>query len=376
MNAALANGILAHADETDDSHAPSGTHPGCGIVPAALAMAERENRDGAAFLTGVVVGYDIGCRITQALGGPDLLQAHNRSTHGIGGNFGAAAAAANLAGLDAGRVGYVLSYAAQQASGVTSWARDQEHTEKAFDFGGMGARNGVTAATMVQAGFTGVSNVFEGERNFVDAFSSEPNLEKLAKGLGSYYEISVASIKKYPVGFPIQAALDALLIIMRREGVAAKDVERLVARLPDSGARTVDSREMPDINIQHVLSMALIDGGVTFASAHSYERMIDPAVLDMKSRVELVADEVLSKAMPPRQAIIEITTKDGRRLREHVVAIRGTPDNPTSTHEVEAKARDLLLPVLGPQRTETLIHAIAGLERIGNARELRPLLSA
>ena len=376
VNAALANGILAHADETDDSHAPSGTHPGCGIIPAALAMAERENSDGAAFLTSVVVGYDIGCRITQALGGSDLLRALNRDTHGIGTAFGAAAAAANLVGMDADRVRYVLSYAAQQASGVTAWARDVEHTEKAFDFGGMGTRNGVTAATMVQAGFTGVWNVFEGERNFMDAFSQEHNLEKLARDLGRQYEISLASIKKYPVGYPIQAALDALLIIMRRDGVSARDVERLVARLPDRGARTVDNREMSDINIQHILSIALIDGDVTFASSHSYERMRDPAVLEMKSRVELVTDEVLSKATPSRQAIIEIATKDGRQLREHVVAIRGAPENPATTEEVEAKARDLLLPVLGQQRTEGLIEAIARLERVGSVRELRPLLTA
>src|SRR6201988_2366066 len=66
-NAALANGMLAHADETDDSHAPSLTHPGCGIVPAALAMAERERASGEALLRAVALGYDIGCRLTQSL---------------------------------------------------------------------------------------------------------------------------------------------------------------------------------------------------------------------------------------------------------------------------------------------------------------------
>src|SRR5207253_10744637 len=67
VNAALANGMLAHADETDDSHAPSLTHPGCGIVPAALAMAEREQRSGAALLRAVALGYDVGCRLTLSL---------------------------------------------------------------------------------------------------------------------------------------------------------------------------------------------------------------------------------------------------------------------------------------------------------------------
>ena len=95
VNAALANGMLAHADETDDSHAPSLTHPGCAIVPAALAMAEREGRDGTALLRAVVLGYDIGCRSTLSLGPRELNQSF-RSSHTMGSLFGAAAAAGAL----------------------------------------------------------------------------------------------------------------------------------------------------------------------------------------------------------------------------------------------------------------------------------------
>ena len=97
-NAALANGMLAHADETDDSHAPSLTHPGCGIVPAALAMAEREGRDGTALLRAIALGYDVGCRLTQSL---DAYQfrSDGHSTHSFGPMFGAGAAAGALAGL-------------------------------------------------------------------------------------------------------------------------------------------------------------------------------------------------------------------------------------------------------------------------------------
>ena len=75
QHAALANGMLGHADETDDSHAPSLTHPGCGVVPAALAMAEREGRNGAALLRAVALGYDVGSRVTMALGSYDFRDA-------------------------------------------------------------------------------------------------------------------------------------------------------------------------------------------------------------------------------------------------------------------------------------------------------------
>src|SRR5918993_4039339 len=165
INAALANGMLAHADETDDSHAASLTHPGCGIVPAALAMAEREQANGTAFLRGVALGYDVGCRLTMALHAYDFREV-GHSTHTFGPTFGAAVAAGVVAGLKYDQVRHLLSYTAQQTSGISCWMRDAEHIEKAFDFGGMPARNGVAAATMVAHGFTAVEDVFAGEGNF------------------------------------------------------------------------------------------------------------------------------------------------------------------------------------------------------------------
>ena len=174
VNAALANGMLAHADETDDSHAPSLTHPGCGIVPAALAMAEREERNGTALLRAVALGYDVGCRLTQSLDAYQFRE-DGHSTHSFGPMFGAAAAAGALASLRERQVRHLLSYTAQQASGISCWMRDGEHVEKAFDFGGMPARNGVAAATMVAHGFTGVDDVFAGERNFFVAYGRKPD---------------------------------------------------------------------------------------------------------------------------------------------------------------------------------------------------------
>lgn len=138
VNAALANGMMAHADETDDTHVSSHTHPGCAVVPAALAIAERAGTDGKAFLRAVVLGYDVGCRLTKALD-VDALTAAYRSPHSFGGAFGAGAAAGSLLGLNATQVRHLLSYCAQMASGCTSNVRDSEHIEKAFDFAGMPA---------------------------------------------------------------------------------------------------------------------------------------------------------------------------------------------------------------------------------------------
>jgi 2-methylcitrate dehydratase PrpD len=381
QHAALANGMLGHADETDDSHAPSLTHPGCAVVPAALAMAERGNRDGAAFLRAVALGYDAGSRITMALGSYDFRDV-GHSTHSIGPVFGATAAAAALAGLSYDQTRWALSYCAQQCSGISCWMRDEEHIEKAFDFGGMAARNGVAAACMVASGFTGVEDVFSGERNFFVAFDERhrigrpPRTALLTRGLGSTYEIMNTNIKRWSVGSPIQAPLDSLLELIRAHGVKAGDVERLVVRVSRQGANTTDDRHMPDICMQHMCAIMLLDGIVTFRSSHDEKRMKDPKVLALRRRIELVGDEKLTRALPARQGIVELTLKDGRRLRHHTRAVRGTAHNPMTRAEVDEKAWHLMAPILGRARARRLCDAVWTLERLSSMRRLRPLLRA
>jgi len=374
-NAALANGMLAHADETDDSHAASLTHPGCGIVPAALAMAERERRNGAALLRAVALGYDVGCRLTQSLNAYEFRN-DGHSTHSFGPMFGAAAAAGALAGLQERQVRHLLSFTAQQASGISCWMRDGEHVEKAFDFGGMPARNGIAAATMVAHGFTGVDDVFAGERNFFVAYGREPDPALLIHGLGENYEIMNTNIKRWSVGSPIQAPLDSLLELICEHQIKANDIDRLLVRVAHQGANTVDNRTMPDICMQHMCAIMVIDGKVTFASSHDEKRMSDRKVLALRSRIELRGDDMLSAAMPSRQGIVEVSLRDGRNLRHHTRAVRGTAENPMTRAEVDEKSYDLMAPVLGKSRARKLCDAIWKLEKIRNLRLLRPLLRA
>ncbi len=375
VNAALANGMLAHADETDDSHAPSQTHPGCGIVPAALAMAERERQNGTALLRAVALGYDVGCRLTQSLDAHRFRE-DGHSTHSFGPMFGAAAAAGALAGFRERQVRHLLSFTAQQASGISCWMRDGEHVEKAFDFGGMPARNGVAAATMVAHGFTGVDDVFAGERSFFVAYGRKPDPAELTRGLGAVYEIMNTNIKRWSVGSPIQAPLDSLRDLIQEHKITAEDVERVVVRVAHQGANTVDNRAMPDICMQHMCAVMLSDGNVTFASSHDEKRMIARDVLALRSRIELHGDDALSAAMPSRQGIVEITLRDGRELRHHTQAVRGSAENPMKRTEVDEKCYDLTAPVIGRLRARKLCDTVWNLDKVRDVRSLRPLLRA
>ena len=373
-NAALANGMMGHADETDDFDPSSKAHPGCSVVPAAWAMAEREGASGTELLRAVALGYDVACRILLAVDADKLRAAHH-SAEGFGATLGATGAAASLARLDATQMRYVLSYAAQQVSGLWAWVGDEEHVEKAFDFGGIGGRNGVTAATMVQMGFSGVPNVLDGEHNLLVAFSEDPDPSRITDGLGEVFSVSTTAIKPYAVGYPIQSALDALFTITSAHNVTGADVASVVAKLPTDGAGVVNNRAMPDVNIQHCIALALVDGAVSFASTHSYERMADAEVLAMKERVTLQSEPSLVMPEAPRQAIIEVTTTDGRVLTHHTKYAPGTAQNPLDTARVCEKARDLIAPVLGSDATEQLIDRVLHIEDVGSVRDLRPLLA-
>lgn len=372
VTAALANGMLAHADETDDSHAPSRTHPGCAVIPAALAIAESRGASGEQLLKAVVLGYDVATRMNYALD-PEEFAASSRSTHSFGGTFGAGAASGALLQLDALQVRHLLSFCAQQASGIGSSVRDSEHIEKAFDFGGMPARNGATAATMAAAGFTGVDDVFSGERNFFEAYAAKAHPEKLAEELGERFEIMGTNIKKWSVGSPAQSALDATTALMQEEKIKPNDVESIRVHLPTRSARTVDNAPMPDVNVQHLMATLLIDGSLSFETIHDIKRMQDEKVMALRRRITIVPSEELMHARPRRQAIVEATMRDGRTLSRRTRAVRGSADNPMNQKEVEAKALDLIGGTLGTRRARAIVRAVARLETLPDVTALRRL---
>jgi 2-methylcitrate dehydratase PrpD len=373
-DAALANGVMAHADETDDSHNASRSHPGCAVVPAALATGEELGIDGTRLLRAVTLGYDIGTRVVMAMGGAEFSYASSLSTHSIAGTFGAAAAAACAAGLDARQMRWALDYTAQQSSGIIAWRRDIDHIEKAFVFAGMPARNGVASALLVRSGWNGVDDIFSGADNFFIAYAPKAQPERLVEKLGERYEITQTDIKKWTVGSPIQGPLDALEAIRSKQPFAADEVQSVVVRLAPSVGKVVDNREMPDICLQHLIAVMLLDKTVSFHAAHDKPRMQDAAVLRQRAKVKLLPDEELAKLLPVRVTVVEIELKNGTRLSERVTAVRGTPRNPMTRAEVIDKARDLIVPVLGGETSERLIETIFSIEDLSDIRKLRSLL--
>jgi 2-methylcitrate dehydratase PrpD len=193
--------------------------------------------------------------------------------------------------------------------------------------------------------------------------------------LGANFAITETDIKKWTVGAPIQAVLDAVEILIKRQTFSADDVKDVTVRLARTQGVVVNNREMPDICVQHMVAVMLIDKTATFKSAHDKPRMQDPAVLKVRAKVSLVPDDgELQRALPRREAIVEITLNDGTHLSEHVKTVRGSAANPMTREEVVAKARELMTPVLDAANASALIEKILALETVKNVRELRPLL--
>jgi 2-methylcitrate dehydratase PrpD len=369
-DAAFANGELAHSDESDDDYTAGGAHPGCAVVPAALALAEQSGISGMHFVRAVTLGYDIGMRAYKTLDRGSLKETHN-----VVGTMGASAAAGCVLKLNPQQMRWLLDYAAQQAgAGIGTWRDDTDHVEKGFLFGAMGARNGVTAALLVEAGWTGVNDVLSGPQSFVKSYAPKADPAGLIDMLGTRYEVMLTSIKGWTTGGPIQTPLDAIVNLRKQRALEADDVEKVIVRSATSQAERVDNREMPDICMQYLIAVMLLDKTVSFQAAHDKPRMQDPSILRQRSKVQLIADDELERMLPTRVGIVDITLKDGTRLHERVDNARGTPENPMTRDEVVAKARELMTPVLGAEKSAKLIERLLDLEKLKNIRELRPLL--
>jgi 2-methylcitrate dehydratase PrpD len=384
--AALANGTMGHADETDDVLIGP-WHPGCNVIPAALALGEKFGITGAHFLRAVALGYDIGSRVMQATG----VKMNFRSpTNSMGGTWGAAAAAICAASLSEEQTRWALAYTAQQCSGIDDFRRDPQHIEKAFMNGGMGARSGVTSALLVLAGFNGVNDIMSGDVSFFSAYRDTANTALLDDKLGEDFYITRTVFKHWPAGQPISAPLDALHALLKRHPVDSRQIREIVVSYWSPGTIT-DNSGPPAVNVQHAIALMLADGRLTFRSIHDYGRFKDPEIIRLRSLIRIVpraAGDVQQRSVIgatgdshpadiPAAPAIQITLANGTRLVQDTISPGpGTPDTPYTRAWMVEKARSLMAPVLGGAQTRELIETILGLDEQHDIRALGLLLRA
>ena len=369
VEAALANGMAAHADETDDSHEHSQTHPGCGVVPSAIVCAEHQRSHGQDFLRAVVLGYEMTIRFAEAIGRGMSFKHSSLSSFAYGALFGGGYAAGSVLEFDENTFRILLNYLAQEASGLTTWRLDERHTLKSYVFAGMPAGNAVKAAMLVRSGFTGGGDVLDmSNRNMLHAISTDPRPEVLVDGLGQQYRIMETDIKKYPVGYPIAAPLAALERLIGEHTIDPHRVQEIRVYYHEDWYKVIgDQSRMPDVNLRYCLAVTLLDGELSFAAAHDAARMTSPQLVALGSRVKMLGP---NPGQDRFAATVELVVDDRVLRADQDGNVLGRASNPMSRVEVQAKALALMDPVIGAARASRSIDMIDNLDRASDMREL------
>ncbi len=369
--AALIGAAAAHSLDFDDTHARAQLHPGAPVIPAALAAAQMVGADSRTLLAGIVAGYEVMIRV--ALGLPPLLHSQ-RGYHlsATTGGFGAAAAAGRVLGLSGAQIEHAFGTVLSTAAGTGQFVLNGAWTKR-FHVGRASA-NGLLAAVLAQQGYTGATQALEGREGFFKVYSPAPEPELAVQGLGSVWEILVCGVKPYPCCRGIHAPLDAVFALQRRESIAWGEIESVRVGMAKRSVYVVGEPQDKRRNPANVVDCQF-STHLCLAIAFKHGRMgwddYEPALQDPEIRAFLprvdVVEDAECEALFPRcfSAVVELTMRDGRRLREFVLQPRGEPETMLTPAELREKFALLVTPTLGVAGEARLFAAVEGLDRPG-----------
>ncbi|RAY16186.1 MmgE/PrpD family protein [Actinomadura craniellae] len=387
--AALANGVLAHSLDYDDTHLPSVLHPSASVVPAALAAAELAGADGTETVRAIAVGLEVCVRIGMAgydaEAGNSLFFEHGQHATSICGALGGSVAAGLLLGLDAAGLLDCLGVAASMASGVIESNRTGGTVKRLHC--GWAAHSAVTAADLVRRGFTGPPTVLEGRFGFFQAFLHGRSFpEEITRGLGTEWTVPGIFFKPYPANHFTHTAVDAARAL-REQGLDPERVERLVLGVPAPVIRTIgqpiEVKRAPETGYQaqfsgpYAVATGLLGGSGLGAGLADYtdELARDPRRRALMAKVDVVPDDRATEIFPAQfPAVLTAVDTDGRRWRQEVLTNRGGPDRPLTEEELGRKFRDNTAGRLPETVAAKVAEQVRGLTGLAHMSELlRPL---
>lgn len=375
VDAVFASAMAGHGAEINDFMPSVFVQPGPAIVSAALCVAEARGASGEAVLRAVIAGYEIASRVPRGVGVGNLRSA-GLATHGMAPVFGSAAATASIAGLPVERIPDVISCCVQQASGSWQWLLDVEHIEKSLVFAGIGARNGVSAVLLTEAGFRGVRHCLDVEGGWRAGLAGGDADESALLDFSTLTGMHDTAYKRHPVGGPTQPAIEALLELV---GVVERDhVDRVRIEMPGRAAAFRDA-QMPALNLRYLTALILEDGRLDFVAAQSLERMHgDERIASLMQIVDVVHDEAQETGTGrarAESARVTVSMRDGSSVERFVPFVRGFPTHPMDRDDVEDKAFGLLAPGLGDASARAVVDACRNLEELDRVDDLIRLLA-
>jgi len=381
LYSALANGTSAHAIEMDDVNNESSLHPGVVVFSAALATSEMVGGSAKKLIEAAILGYEVMIRLGKAAGAEN---SYKRGFHPTGtcGSFGASVAASKILGLDEKGLLNALGIAGSQAAGSMEYLAQGAWTKRFH--AGWAAHSGMVAAQLARKGFRGPTSIIEGRDGFLHAYSNGADPSKVLEGLGSGFEILRTSVKPHGCCRYMQPPIDAILKIVKENGLPAEKVEKVRVGILRAGAHLIaepsEEKYSPHSVVDAQFSMpfgaavAVLYRKAGLGEFH-LSKIRSEEVNQMMKRVECVADPDLEKTFPKQWcATAEISTKDGKRYFTKIEYCKGDPENPLSWDELIEKFHDLSHGLMSKNQRLKIIDQVRSLEMIRDLRKWSPLL--
>ena len=375
--AALANGVASHILELDDVHKGSTLHAGAPVISAALAVAERERSSGKAFTKAIVLGYEAALRVGEAVN-----PSHYRFWHptGTAATFGAAAAAGSLVGLTPLQMLDALGTAGTQAAGLWEFNADGAMSKHLHP--GKAAFNGILAADLAAAGFTGATRILEGDRGFFRATAAASDATRITDGLGERWKIAENCYKLHSCCAHTHTAIDVALDIRRRRGWSGREaldaIDRIDLETYGAGYEIVKDPNpttpyRAKFSLAYCVAAALLEGRVGLEQFGA-ERFGDDGVAHahiarLLPRTRVTVRDDLTTAYPARWPTqVTVRLQDGTVERAMNDYPRGNPENPVSTEALEAKFIALVRPRYGDAFASRALNAVRSLAGAADVR--------
>lgn len=376
--AAFVNGAFAHACDLDDTHVGSMHHPGASVLPAALAIAERDDASGRALLEAAICGYEASLRIGLAVQ-PAMFRRGFMATPTCG-TFGAALAVGKLLRFNADDIAGALGAAGSYAGGLAQFYKSGSIIKRIN--GARAAESGVVAALLTQEGIWGPRDILEGEAGFFRAFSDASDPAKVTGDLGREYRLMEVSTKIHAGAGRLQASNDAGLSLGSEHGLTTDQIVDVEVGIPRVIQGMLTQPDPPDLqsaqlSVPFSLAMALALGRERGARAalrrEDYDAaLVSPAVRALSARVRCVVDPEIEAMTNTEEVPSRVTVRltDGRVLVARVDHPRGSPHRRMTWEELQALFQDTVADVLPAQTITEVVNLVADLDRTSKPREI------
>jgi 2-methylcitrate dehydratase PrpD len=375
-NVVLGNGTMIHSFDFDDYHMTK-IHPGAVVVPAAMAIGEKEHIDGKRLIVAIVAGYEIMTHLSRGLN-PSASRLRGWHLTGTCGTFAAAAACGKIWQLDPMTMASALGMAGTQSSGL--WAFTADGSESKRFHPGRAAQSGIIAATLAQMGYRGPTKILEAEDGgFYKATSEDFDFSQTLAGLGKKFDIEDAAIKPYPACASLHSSIDAALTLRRENKIQTDQIKEI--HVHNSEVVNVqcgfDYRPMgalqAQMSMKYIMARTMVDGELSMVQ-FTEEKLSDPRAVELAERTYFVLDEEINKIYPREfPSVVEIRMNDGKSYKQRVNMPKGSMENPMSWQEVQNKFRSLASAVVSKKRADTIIEMddhLEGVEDVGQISKL------